>query len=198
MTEGRRGRPRDQALHDVILQTTRALLVDRGYAEVSMDRVASSAGVGKQTLYRRWASKAPLVAEAVMDAARLAGSAEVPDTDDVAADLHSWLNRNATFVSNPQNAGLVRALAAAAADDPHEGDLIYRQLTGPQHDALMQRLRKGIDSGQVRADADLGAVADAIIGAALYRMLARTPEAGPGPHGDGLVEVLMLGVRPRQ
>lgn len=196
MTERRLGRPRDQALHNAILHTTRTLLVDHGYAEVSMDRVATSAKVGKQTLYRRWASKAPLVAEAVMDAARLVDSTDVPDTGDVDADLRAWLNRTATFVANPHNAGLVRALAAAAADDPGEGDLIYRQLTAPQHDALMQRLREGIDRGQVRADTDLSAVADAIIGSALFRMLARTAETGVRLNGDGLVDVLMRGMRP--
>jgi AcrR family transcriptional regulator len=197
MTERRRGRPRDQALHDAILETTRALLADGGYAEVSMDRVASCAGVGKQTLYRRWASKAPLVAEAVMDAARLVGSADVPDTGDVAADLRAWLRRSAVFVAEPRNADLARALAAAAAEDPHEGDALYRQLTGPQHEALIARLRGGIAAGQVRDDADLEAVADAIIGAALYRMLARTTAMGTVFPGDGLVDVLMIGISPR-
>lgn len=197
MTERRRGRPRDQALHEAILETTRTLLADGGYAEVSMDRIAAAAGVGKQTLYRRWPSKAPLVAEAVMDAARLVGSADVPDTGDVAEDLTLWLRRIATFVAHPRNAELVRALAAAAAADPHEGDALYRQLTGPQHDALKQRLRKAITAGQVRADADLEAVADAIIGVALYRMLARTADTGTAPPGEGLVDVLLNGLKPR-
>ena len=68
MSQPKLGRPRDARLHDTILATTRELLTSTGYAELSMDSVAIHAGVGKKTLYRRWASKAPLVAEAVLDA----------------------------------------------------------------------------------------------------------------------------------
>ena len=196
MTESRRGRPRSPLVHAAILDATRALLVEKGYADVSMDRVASHAGVGKQTLYRRWPSKAQLVAEAVMDAHHGDGSFALPDTGDVAADLRDWLLRYADAVAPPQNAALVRALAAAAAEDLRDGQALYRQLTGPQHDAVMQRLRQGIDAGQVRADTDVEAVADALIGTILYRVLARPTTTGDTTrHADGLIDALIAGVR---
>jgi AcrR family transcriptional regulator len=197
MIESRRGRPRSPVVHAAILDTTRALLIQNGYAEVSMDRVASHAGVGKQTLYRRWPSKAQLVAEAVMEAYREGGAFDMPDTGDVAADLRAWLRGNASALAAPQNAALVRALAAAAADDPHDGEALYRQLTGPQHNTVIQRLQRGVDAGQVRADTDLEAVADAIIGATLYRVLARPATTGETVrHFDGLIDALIDGVRP--
>jgi AcrR family transcriptional regulator len=195
MTESRRGRPRSPVVHAAILDATRSLLVQNGYADVSMDRVASHAGVGKQTLYRRWPSKAQLVAEAVMDAYQEGGSFELPDTGDVATDLRDWLHRNANTLAPPENAALVRALAAAAADDPHAGEALYRQLTGPQHDAVIQRLRRGTDAGQIRADADLEAVADALIGTILYRVLTRPTTGEPVGHFDGLIDVLIAGVQ---
>jgi AcrR family transcriptional regulator len=196
MTESRRGRPRSPLVHAAILDATRALLVEKGYADVSMDRVASRAGVGKQTLYRRWPSKAQLVAEAVMDAHHSGGSFALPDTGDVAADLRDWLLRYADAVAPPQNAALVRALAAAAAEDLRDGEALYRQLTGPQHDAVMQRLRLAIDAGQVRADTDVEAVADALIGTIVYRVLARpTTTGGTTRHADGLIDALIAGVR---
>jgi AcrR family transcriptional regulator len=196
MTESRRGRPRNPLVHAAILDATRALLVEKGYADVSMDRVASHAGVGKQTLYRRWPSKAQLVAEAVMDAHQGGRSFALPDTGDVAADLRDWLLRYADAVAPPQNAALVRALAAAAAEDLRDGQDLYRQLTGPQHDAVMLRLRQGIDAGQVRADTDVEAVADALIGTILYRILARPTATGDTTrHADGLIDALIAGVR---
>ena len=196
MTESRRGRPRSPLVHAAILDATRALLIEKGYADESMDRVASRAGVGKQTLYRRWPSKAQLVAEAVMDAHQVGGSFALPDTGDVAADLRDWLLRYADAVAPPQNAALVRALAAAAADDPRDGEALYRQLTGPQHDAVMQRLRQGINAGQVRADTDVEAVADALIGTILYRVLAHPTTTGETVrHVDGLIDALIAGVR---
>jgi len=196
MTESRRGRPRSPQVHATILDATRALLVEKGYADVSMDRVASRAGVGKQTLYRRWPSKAQLVAEAVMDAHQSGESFALPDTGDVAADLRDWLLRYADAVAPAQNAALVRALAAAAAEDLRDGEALYRQLTGPQHDAVMQRLRRGIDAGQVRADTDVEAVADALIGTILYRVLAHPTTTGDtARHADGLIDALIAGVR---
>jgi AcrR family transcriptional regulator len=195
MTESRRGRPRSPVVHAAILDATRTLLAENGYAELSMDRVAAHAGVGKQTLYRRWPSKAPLVAEAVMDAYQQGGFG-LPDTGDISADLRAWLHGSATAGAAEETSALVRALAAAAADDPSDGEALYRQLTGPQHDAVMQRLQQGADAGQIRADADLEAVADAIIGTILYRALAPRPTTGETVgRFDGLIDALIAGVR---
>jgi hypothetical protein len=96
----RRGRPRSQQTHDAILDAVRDLLLSGGYAQVAMDRVASLAGVGKQSLYRRWPSKAPLVAEAVMDAYGQHGPFELPDSGDIEADLRTWLHGQAAYLGS--------------------------------------------------------------------------------------------------
>lgn len=194
MTLSRPGRPRSAEVHDAILDATRALLVESGYAEVSMDRVASRAGVGKQTLYRRWPSKAPLVAEAIIDAYQAGGGQPLPDTGDIAADLKTWLDGHANALAAQENSALLRALAAAAAEDRGDGEALYRQLTGPQYDAVLQRLRSSAEAGEVRADADLAAVADAIIGTVLYRELAKPGVPQRTGSFDGLVDVLIGGI----
>src|ERR1700743_2775824 len=106
------GRPRDTRLHHAILDATRELLTTGSYAELSMERVAARAQVGKKTLYRRWSSKAPLGAGAVLEAYGGSGSFPVAATGDVRADLRSWLNEHAAFLAEPANAALVRALIA--------------------------------------------------------------------------------------
>src|SRR6478735_5226019 len=93
------GRPRDAALHVAILDAVRELLLVSSYAELSMDAVAAKAQVGKKTLYRRWASKAPLVVEAVLDAYGRGGTFAVPDTGDLRADLHRWLIEHGEFIA---------------------------------------------------------------------------------------------------
>lgn len=57
----RRGRPRDPALDEAILDAAREIIAERGYTGASMDEIARTAGVGKDTLYRRWDSKQALV-----------------------------------------------------------------------------------------------------------------------------------------
>src|SRR5271156_58989 len=170
-TVDRVGRPRDAQLHLAILAATRELLATGSYAELSMESVAARAQVGKKTLYRRWSSKAPLVAEAVLEAYGGSGSFPVADTGNVQDDLRSWLDEHAEFLAEPPNAALVRALIAAAAASPVDGAALYQQLSAPQHAGLMTRLRRAVDEGQIRAETDLDAVADALIGALLFHAL---------------------------
>lgn len=179
------------------MAATRTLLVEVGYAGVSMDKVAASAGVGVQTVYRRWPSKAPLVAEAVMQAYPRSDFT-LPDTGNSLEDLRTWMHEYAARTAAPGNVALIRALAAAAAEDLDDRDTLYQQLTSRAHDAVKDRLRTGISLGQIRADADIEAIADALIGASLYRMLSATRSLDETiKRYDGLIDTLMGGLAPR-
>jgi AcrR family transcriptional regulator len=59
------GRPRDPALDEAIILATRARLVRDGYSRMTLGDVAMDAGVSRPTLYRRWATKLDLVADAL-------------------------------------------------------------------------------------------------------------------------------------
>jgi AcrR family transcriptional regulator len=191
----RAGRPRDTRLHHAILDATRELLTTSGYAELSMESVAARARVGKKTLYRRWSSKAPLVAEAVSEAYGGSGSFPVAETGDIRTDLRSWLNEHADFLAEPPNAALVRALIAAAAARPADGEDLYQQLSAPQLAGLLTRLRQAVEDGQLSADADLNAIADALIGTMLFHALTH-PGSGDRTKGrfDGLLDAILKGV----
>ncbi|ETZ26094.1 hypothetical protein L842_5395 [Mycobacterium intracellulare MIN_052511_1280] len=108
------------------------------------------------------------------------------------------MHESAALSAHPENIALVRALAAAAAENLQDRDTLYRQLTGRFHRAVMHRLQSGISLGQIRADADIEAAADALIGATLYRMLSVTTTAGEtiGRY-DGLIDTLMRGLSTR-
>jgi AcrR family transcriptional regulator len=59
------GRPRDERVDRAILDETLALLADVGPTALSVEEVASRAGVGKTTIYRRFPTKDDLVAAAL-------------------------------------------------------------------------------------------------------------------------------------
>ncbi|MFY9917375.1 MAG: helix-turn-helix domain-containing protein, partial [Mycobacterium sp.] len=61
----RQGPRRDPAIDEAVLGATRTLLVDRGYSATTIDLIATTAGVSRPAVYRRWKSKAQLVHEAV-------------------------------------------------------------------------------------------------------------------------------------
>jgi AcrR family transcriptional regulator len=189
MTIAQPGRPRDRQLDHAILAATRELLARGSYAELSMESVAAHARVGKKTLYRRWPSKAPLVADAVLEAYGGAGSFPVAETGDIRFDLRSWLDEHADFLAAPPNVGLVRALVAAAAANSADGVALYQQLSAPQHAGVLARLRIAVRDKQIRADADLDAIADALIGMLLLHALTQQPK----PRFEGLLNVILHG-----
>src|ERR687890_240370 len=84
-----RGRPRDPALDERILEQVVALLGSRGYAGLTLDELAARSGVAKTTVLRRWPSKAAVAAAGVE---RLAlPSVDVPDSGALQGDLHALL-----------------------------------------------------------------------------------------------------------
>ncbi|SBS77673.1 Regulatory protein TetR [uncultured Mycobacterium sp.] len=189
------GRPRDASLHAAILGAVRELLVVSSYAELSMDAVAARAQVGKKTLYRRWASKAPLVVEAVLDAYGRGGTFAAPDTGDLRADLRRWLIEHGEFIAEPANAKLIRALVAAAAAGSGDSEALYEQLSVPQRSGLVDRVRIAVDKEALRADIDPDVVANALMGTLLLQVMS-----GPvgGDHAVGqyvaLVDALLDGM----
>jgi AcrR family transcriptional regulator len=189
------GRPRDAALHVAILDAVRELLLVSSYAELSMDAVAAKAQVGKKTLYRRWASKAPLVVEAVLDAYGRGGTFAVPDTGDLRADLHRWLIEHGEFIAEPANARLIRALVAAAAAGSGDSEALYEQLSVPQRSGLVDRVRLAVDSAAVRADIDPDVIANALMGTLLLQVMSG-PVSGDRVVGQyvALVDALLDGL----
>ncbi|WP_313161253.1 TetR/AcrR family transcriptional regulator, partial [Stenotrophomonas sp.] len=59
------GRPKDLGKRAAILDAAKALFVEQGYGGVSMDSIASQAGVSKLTVYSHFGDKETLFAEAV-------------------------------------------------------------------------------------------------------------------------------------
>lgn len=190
----RGGRSRSAKVHQAILEATRSLLLEAGYARLTTNRVASRAGVGKQTVYRRWPSKAPLVVEAILDAAGLSDWQTLNDTGDILVDLQSWMREVNEFCSVADNTLLMRALTAAACENPTDFHGLYRDLIGRQYEAVLSRMHTAVQAGWLRADVDMRGFADAIVGAIFYRALA--PPRALYAHHDSLVEVLLASIAP--
>ena len=168
-TSGERGRRRSVRSHDAIVAATQELLVERGYRELTIEGVAARAGVGKQTIYRWWPSKAALVLEAY-----LAGSDAVAQPspsgvtlDDVRVLLHWLIDVLAEPIGGRVVAGLV-------SDLQHDRDLaegFHRDVVPARRRAMLAVLERGREREELRADADLELAVDALHGAVFYRLL---------------------------
>ncbi|UUZ84151.1 TetR/AcrR family transcriptional regulator [Paenibacillus sp. P26] len=80
----KRGRPRSESTDISILKATRALMMESGINNFSMDDVAARAGVSKPTIYLRWKTKEELLSDAFGMAA---DQTVIPDTGNALADL---------------------------------------------------------------------------------------------------------------
>jgi AcrR family transcriptional regulator len=168
-TAATRGRRRSERSHEAIIGATQELLVERGYPDLTIEGIAARAGVGKQTIYRWWPSKAALVLEAY-----LAGSEAVPlpaegttPHEDVTA-LLGWL---IAVLAQPIGGHVVGGLVSDLQHDPDLAEGFHRDVVPARRQAMVAALERGRDRGEIRADADLELAVDALHGAVFYRLL---------------------------
>ncbi len=166
---GDRGRRRSDRAHQAIITATRELLVERGYPDVTIEGIAARAGVGKQTIYRWWPSRAALVLEAYLSSADVVTPPSAART--VREDVRALLGWLIAVLREPTGGHVVAGLVA---DIQHDADLaegFHRDVVPARREAMLAALERGRERGEIRADADLELAVDALHGAVFYRLL---------------------------
>ncbi|MFH9083471.1 MULTISPECIES: TetR/AcrR family transcriptional regulator [unclassified Streptomyces] len=179
-----------------------ALVGEVGYPRTTVEAIAARAGVGKQTIYRWWSSKADVLLEAFLDlaeqAARAAGQEvdAIPDTGDLAADLKAVLRATVDELFDPRFEAPARALAAEGVVNEQLGREVVAKLLEPQLQLYVARLRSAQDAGAVRADVDPRIALELFVSPLAQRWLQRS---GPVSYAytDTLVEYALHGIAPR-
>jgi AcrR family transcriptional regulator len=194
MSDHRQGPVRSEAARKAILEATARLFLEKGYDHLTMEGIAAEAGVGKQTIYRWWPSRGALVAECLTSGGLTPDSLRPPTTGDLRTDLVSWLVAIFRFAEQPGGDALMRSLIAAAAENEEVGRLLRGILNVDS--SLTERLQLAVDAGQLRDDAPLTEIGDALVGGVILRALGRStaePDAA-----ERLVDVVLTGlVAPR-
>jgi len=121
----RGGRPRDPSRDGVIRAAILRLLAEVGYGSLTMDAVASEAGVGKATIYRRWRTKQDLVVDTISDLNR--AEAEVVDTGSLEGDLRAMMHQMVSMIDGPTGAATLSLLSTI----PHQPALAQAFQDGP-------------------------------------------------------------------
>ncbi len=188
----RPGRPRSEEAHDAILTAAIALTREVGFDAVTMDGIASRAGVGKATVYRRWSSKETLVAEAV---GRIVSSAEPPDTGTTRGDLLALLHRNLRMYQDPATGMLLSSLVAAMARSEEIARAVRSGFLASRRTALRQVLERALARGELRKGTDLDVAVDLLSAPLFYRLLA-TGERLDEALLPEVVDVVLRGLAP--
>ena len=140
-----------------------------GYAAVTVKGIAQEAGVGRQTVYRWWASRAAVLLEAVGELAR--GTVAPEPSRDAAADLRALLR--STFALAEDVGRVVVGLMADASGDPEFLAALQEGLLGPRRAVVDEILERGRRAGQFGDAFDTALVTDMIWGTMWYRLLSR-------------------------
>ncbi|WP_028851265.1 TetR/AcrR family transcriptional regulator [Thermocrispum municipale] len=165
----RRGRKRSEQSRLAILTATFELTRDEGYRALTVEGIAARAGVGKQTVYRWWPTKADVLLEALATKAELHVS--VADRGSFRADLEQFLRDSFALLGVPGVAQALRSLMAEAQVDSQFASRFREGFLDRRRAALAELLQRARRRGDAPPVAD-ELVADVVFGVIWYRVLA--------------------------
>ena len=189
-----RGRPRSEAVERSIVESVIKLLEDGvPLAELSIERIARTAGVGKATIYRRWNGKEELFVDVVRTAEP--PDAELPGTsmrDDLVALLEQLRQRGLMARSS----ALLHSVFAQMKSSPKLWDAYHTIVIAPRRRKQVAILRRGQANGELRTDIDVELVNDLFIGPMLFRTIMQPNAALPEGLSEQIVDTVLEGLRP--
>ncbi|MFH8218784.1 TetR/AcrR family transcriptional regulator [Streptomyces sp. NPDC018057] len=189
-----RGRPRSEAVERAIVEGVMKLLEEGvPLAELSIERIARTAGVGKATIYRRWSGKEELFVDVVR-------AAEPPDPDlpgtsmrdDLVAVLEQLRRRG--LIS--RSSAILHNVYAQMKSSPKIWCAYHATVVEPRRRIQVEVLRRGQLTGELRADVDVELLNDILVGPMLVRSIMRPDLDLPEGLSEQIVDTVLEGLRP--
>lgn len=167
---GRRGPKRSQQSRLAILTAAFELIREAGYRGLTIEGIATRAGVGKQTVYRWWPTKADVLLEAAATKADL----HVSTTDRGAFrdDLEQFLRDSFRLLRVPGLAELLRSLMADSQINPEFAQRFREGFLNRRRAALVEIVERAQMRGDAPAGTSADLVADVVFGFIWYRVMA--------------------------
>ena len=188
------GRPRSVRADEAIIEATLDLLAEGSTIEaLSIEAIATRAGVGKATIYRRWAGKDALLLDALR---RLKGVMAQPAGHSVRDDLVLLVGAIGKNV-DPRAAKIMPCLAPAVNRSADQFQL-YQNIIAPRRQLMREVLRRGIDEGVLRADIDVEVTMALLTGPMLIqRVLQWNPDLDEQSLPERVVDAVLEGIQVR-
>ncbi|MEU7068861.1 TetR/AcrR family transcriptional regulator [Streptomyces narbonensis] len=191
----RRGRPRSEAAEQAIFDAAIELLEGgTPLAELSIEKLARTAGVGKATIYRRWPGKEELFVD-------LLRSVELPDPvlpgtsvrDDFVTLLESIRQRGLA----KRTSALLHNVFSQMQLYPKLWDAYHHTVIEPRRRLGLDAVRRGMERGEIRDDLDVELVGDLFTGPLLIRTVIRPGATLEPGLAERIVDTVLEGLRPR-
>ncbi|GAB2495952.1 TetR/AcrR family transcriptional regulator [Nocardiopsis aegyptia] len=186
MSGGRGGRRPDPTVDAAILAAAVELLAERGF-DLTFDEVAARAGVGRTSVFRRYATKQDLVLAAAEQVT--IERIDVPDTGSLRGDLGTAVARVYSVFGRDDVQPLARH-ALAAAYQGSEGGTLLRSVLGRRSDLVTEVLERAVARGEIPDSGRALLVADLLSGVIMARLATGVP-LPEGEEADRVADALV-------
>lgn len=204
------GRPRSKRNDLAILAAAKEILIEEGYAALSYEAITQRTGIGRATIYRRWASKMHLVDAIAHGAGAGAGTAlggsaagatpasfaSASGEGDFQTRLRGILSRMLAFYSRPEVPAAISGLMSEYKGRNNPGNELRKPVEQAARADFTRIVEAARQNGEIGADVDSDALFDIVVGAIVHRTVFSFK-----PASDGLVEeiasIVLQGVAPK-
>lgn len=163
---GRSGRVRA-----AVMQAVRTELAQKGYNGISHRAVASVAGVDHVTVYRRWPTRARLVADMALEIADTA--VPVPDTGRIEGDLRAYLENIVHLLTDPGIRPLMQAFVAASIEGDEEVGAVLSEIWNARFTGAYPMLDRAVERGEIPSTMERELLVEALVAPAWFRVFVR-------------------------
>jgi AcrR family transcriptional regulator len=172
-----------------VLDAAVELLTEAPYADLSIEDVATRAGVHKTTVYRRWPTKADLVADATR--ARSEGAVPIPDTGSLHGDLQAFARAIARNLGSDVGGKMIRTMVAASVTS-HDVQARTPQFWAERLALAAEIIERATTRGELPKNADANLIIETLIGP-LYVRLLLTGEPIDAALADRVAQLVTTG-----
>jgi AcrR family transcriptional regulator len=189
----RPGRPRSEQAEQAIIEATLDLFAEQGFEGVCVEAVASRAGVGKATIYRRWPNKEELLLAAF---GSLKSPFPEPQGVSVRDDLLAMVEVMCADKADPRKARRYALLLGEGEKYPRLMARYKETVVEPRREAMRAVIRRGIQTGELRPDTDIEIAMLTLTGVIMAQ--EKTPDREfDGDFAARLDDGLLLGLSAR-
>ncbi|QZA20081.1 TetR/AcrR family transcriptional regulator [Mycobacterium malmoense] len=180
---------RSEAAREAVLRAADDLLVEKGFAGVTVEGIARAAGVAKQTVYRWWSSKTDVLMDAFLEDA--AADLEPPDTGSLESDLRAHLRDTVRFLTVDDAGAVYRALVGQAQHDSGLAHTFRARYLHDQQARDQKPFVRAIARGELSPETDVASLAEWLVGPIHYRVVV-TGESVDDAFIDAIVDGALL------
>ncbi len=162
------GRPRSAEADRAILAATLELIAQDGIQGMSLEGVAARAGVGKTTIYRRWANRDALILDALR---QIKAPVTTFDTGNFRTDITQFLLSLRTLLQDQLMQRVTMRLLSEVASKPEWSKAFFRDALQANFAGLAGMIERARARGELRADADTLLVIEILGGPVFYHFI---------------------------